>query len=420
MEALKIIGGKRLKGTVVASGSKNASLPILAATLLAEGKSRICGVPRLQDVRTMLKILVALGAKVNWERGCITVDTGNIKGYTAPYELVKQMRASICFLGPLLARFGKARISLPGGCVIGDRPIDIHIKGLEKLGIKFRLEEGYVEGKAERLKGAAIFLGGNFGSSVLATANLMMTAVLVPGETVIEFAACEPEVVDLANFLNRMGAKISGVGSHLIRIKGVKKLKPATHRIIPDRIETGTYLLAGALTGGEIEVQRCVPDHLFALLDKLTEAGSEIKKGKNKVSIKGDGRVKGVDVVTLPYPGFPTDLQAQFMALMSLAEGASIITEKVFPERFIHAAELKRLGADITLQEGTAIIRGRDRLNGTRVMASDLRASAALVLAGLAATGETIVSRIYHLDRGYENMERKLNSLGACISRIQE
>jgi len=420
MEALKISGGRHLKGSISASGSKNASLPILAATLLSGGKSRIYGVPHLRDIRMMLKILSALGAQVQWEDDCITVDSSGIVSCTAPYELVKEMRASICLLGPLLACFGKARISLPGGCVIGDRPVDIHLKGLEKLGVDFKLVEGYIEGETKRLAGASIFLGGNFGSSVLATANLLMTACFAIGETVIEFAACEPEIVDLANFLNKMGAKISGAGSHLIRIKGVKKLKPIDYRVIPDRIEAGTHLLAGAITAGDVEVRNCVPEHLFALLEKLVEAGAEIKKGKNKVSIKVRGKLKGVDIVTLPYPGFPTDLQAQFMSLMCLAEGTGVITEKVFPERFMHAAELKRLGADITLQEGTAIIRGRERLAGTRVMASDLRASAALVLAGMAADGETVVSRIYHLDRGYQDMEGKLNAVGAKIMRINE
>ena len=420
MEALKISGGRHLKGSISASGSKNASLPILAATLLSGGKSRIYGVPRLRDIRMMLKILSALGARVQWEDDCITVDSSGIVSCTAPYELVKEMRASICLLGPLLACFGKARISLPGGCVIGDRPVDIHLKGLEKLGVDFKLVEGYIEGETKRLAGASIFLGGNFGSSVLATANLLMAACFASGETVIEFAACEPEIIDLANFLNKMGAKISGAGSHLIRIKGVKKLKPTDYRVIPDRIEAGTHLLSGAITAGEVEVRNCVPEHLFALLEKLVEAGAEIKKGKNKVSIKIRRKLKGVDIVTLPYPGFPTDLQAQFMSLMCLAEGTGVITEKVFPERFMHAAELKRLGADITLQEGTAIIRGRERLAGTRVMASDLRASAALVLAGLAADGETVVSRIYHLDRGYQDMEGKLNAVGAKITRINE
>jgi len=420
MEALKISGRQRLKGSILASGSKNASLPILAATLLSGGKSRIYGVPHLRDIRTMLKIFSALGAQVQWEDDCITVDSSGIVSCTAPYELVKEMRASICLLGPLLACFGKARISLPGGCVIGDRPVDIHLKGLEKLGVDFKLVEGYIEGETKRLTGASIFLGGNFGSSVLATANLLMAACLARGETVVEFAACEPEIVDLANFLNKMGAKISGAGSHLIRIKGVKKLKPIDYRVIPDRIEAGTYLLAGAITVGDVEVRNCVSEHLFALLEKLVEAGAEIRKGKNKVSIKVRGKLKGVDIVTLPYPGFPTDLQAQFMSLMCLAEGTGVITEKVFPERFMHAAELKRMGADITLQEGTAIIRGRKRLAGTRVMASDLRASAALVLAGLAADGDTTVSRIYHLDRGYQDMEGKLNAVGARISRINE
>ena len=420
MEALKISGGRRLKGNISVSGSKNASLPILAATLLSGGTSRIYGVPHLRDIRTMLKILAALGAQVRWDDDCITVNSSGVAGYTAPYELVKEMRASICLLGPLLSCFGKARISLPGGCVIGDRPVDIHIKGLEKLGVDFKLVEGYIEGKTRRLTGASIFLGGNFGSSVLATANLMMAACFANGETVIEFAACEPEIVDLTNFLNKMGAKISGAGSHLIRIKGVKKLKPTDYRVIPDRIEAGTHLLAGAITAGEVEVHNCIPEHLFALLEKLVESGAEIKKGKKKISIKVRGKLKGVDIVTLPYPGFPTDLQAQFMSLLCLAEGTGLVTEKVFPERFMHVAELKRLGADITLQEGTAIIRGREKLAGTRVMASDLRASAALVLAGLAADGETIVSRIYHLDRGYQDMEGKLNTVGAKITPLNE
>jgi len=368
----------------------------------------------------MLKILVGLGAHVEWDKDCVMVDSSGVKSFTAPYELVKKMRASICLLGPLLARFGRARVSLPGGCVIGDRPVDIHLKGLGRLGVKFKILEGNLEGKVERLRGSPVFLGGAFGSSVLATANLMMAASLAQGETVIEFAACEPELIDLANFLNRMGARISGAGNHLVRIKGVKKLRPADYKVMPDRIEAGTYLLAGAITQGEIEVNNCIPEHLFALTDRLIDAGVEVKKGKESLKVRLRKKLRGVDVVTLPYPGFPTDLQAQFMSLMALADGVSVITEKVFPERFMHAAELKRLGADITIKDGTAIVRGKERLTGTRVMASDLRASAALVLAGLVASGETVVSRIYHLDRGYQDMEGKLNSVGAEIVRIQE
>ncbi|HNQ35171.1 MAG TPA: UDP-N-acetylglucosamine 1-carboxyvinyltransferase [bacterium] len=420
MDALKVTGGNRLSGGVRVSGSKNASLPILAATLLAEGRSRIYGVPRLQDVRTMIKILTALGAEIDWSGDCLTVDTSGISNCTAPYELVKQMRASVCLLGPLLARFGRAAISLPGGCVIGDRPIDMHLKGLEKLSVRFTLSGGYVRGRAARLSGSSIFLGGTYGSSVLATANVMMAACRAEGDTVIEFAACEPEIVNLADFLNRMGARIEGAGSHLVKIQGVRRLRPTEFRILPDRIEAGTYLIAGALTRGQVTVENCVPEHLFALMEKLQEAGVTVRHGLTTVEVQCRKRVRSVDIATLPYPGFPTDLQAQFMSLMVLADGTSLINENVFPERFMHAAELKRLGADIILKDGTAIVRGRKRLTGTGVMASDLRASAALVLAGLAAEGETVVSRIYHLDRGYENMETKLGALGAEVVRFSE
>ncbi|MCM8758512.1 MAG: UDP-N-acetylglucosamine 1-carboxyvinyltransferase [Candidatus Omnitrophica bacterium] len=421
MDRFVIEGGKELNGSVVASGAKNAVLPILAGCVMAEGTSIIHNVPDLQDVRTMIKILEYLGAKIKFKGGTIELDAKNINRYDAPYEFVKTMRASIALLGPLIARFGKARFSLPGGCVIGPRPIDLHIKGLQKLGVDIKIEDGYIVADAKNgLKGNYIFLGGSFGSSVLATANVMCAATLAKGTTVIEFAACEPEITDLANFLVKMGAKISGIGSPCLTIFGTKKLKATQHKVIPDRIETGTFLLAGAITGGCVSVEKCQPLHLGAFFEKLIDTGVEVITGKNFVTVKGRKNWKSTDVVTLPYPGFPTDLQAQMMAFLTLADGVSVITEKVFPERFIHAAELNRFGASINLDGSKAIVKGVKKLFGARVMASDLRASAALVLAGLAAEGTTYVSRIYHLFRGYENFEEKLRSLGAEIKREKD
>ncbi|MCM8815757.1 MAG: UDP-N-acetylglucosamine 1-carboxyvinyltransferase, partial [Candidatus Omnitrophica bacterium] len=368
------------------------------------------------DVKTMLKILQYLGAKASFKNGTIEVDPCGINKSDAPYEFVKTMRASISLLGPMIAKHGRAKFSLPGGCVIGPRPIDLHIKGLQKLGVDIRIEDGYVIAETKKnLNGSYIFLGGSFGSSVLATANVMCAATLAKGNTVIEFAACEPEICDLANFLVKMGARIYGIGSPCLVIKGVKSLHGTEHRVIPDRIETGTFLIAGAITRGCVAVERCQPLHLGAFLEKLSETGVEIRTGKNFIEVKGKQSWKSADVVTFAYPGFPTDLQAQMMAFLSLADGVSIITEKVFPERFIHAGELNRLGASISLDGSRAIVRGVKALFGARVMASDLRASAALVLAGLAAEGTTHISRIYHLYRGYHRFEKKLRALGADI-----
>lgn len=420
MDALRIEGGHTLRGEVAVSGSKNSSLPILAATLLADGVCRVEGVPDLQDIRTMIALLEAFGARVERRGDCLSVDTTGVELCTAPYDLVRRMRASICFLGPLLARFGQARISMPGGCVIGDRPVDMHLKGLARLGADFSLAGGYIEGRSGSLSGNSVFLGGNFGPSVLATANIMMAATLARGRTEIEFAACEPEIVDLAAFLSKMGARVEGAGSHLVTVDGVGRLEPADFRVIPDRIEAGTLLMAGLITGGEVTVTGCRPEHLFAVLDKLSETGAGIEKNDDRVSALSGRAIRSTDMVTLAYPGFPTDLQAQFMSLMCRADGTSLICERIFPERFMHAAELKRMGADIVIRDGTAIVRSSGRLYGTRVMASDLRASAALVMAGLVAEGTTEVRRIYHLDRGYEKMEEKLVALGARVERFSE
>jgi len=420
MEKFIIEGGKKLEGEVEISGSKNAALPIIAATILGKGKSVIRNVPDVKDVHTLLNILKYLGAKAKWQNNTVEVNPDGIDKYTAPYEFVSTMRGSICLLGPLLARFGKARFSMPGGCVIGPRPIDLHLKGLRKLGAEIINEEGYIVGKAKKLKGNKIFLAGTFGSSVLATANILMASTLAKGETIIEFAACEPEIVDLARFLKKMGAKIYGEGSHIIKVEGVKNLKGTEYTIIPDRIEAGTYLLLGYLTKSELVIKNAISSHLFALIDKLEEAGINVNIKGNIMITKPEKRWKAVDIVTLPYPGFPTDLQAQMMSFLSLADGISVITEKVFPERFIHVGELNRMGANISLDGSKAIVKGVDKLYGTKVMASDLRASAALVLAGLVAEGKTEISRIYHLDRGYEKFEEKLRAIGAKIKRVKE
>lgn len=408
-------------GHVQVSGAKNSALPILAATLLAEEKSIIENVPNLRDIMTMCRLLRVLGARVTFENGVVQVTPGNKLKPVAPYNLVSTMRASVCVLGPLLARVGEAQVSLPGGCVIGARPIDLHLKGLQAIGAKIRIEHGYVYANSRgRLRGSEIYLGGAFGSSVLATANVMMAATLGIGTTLIENAACEPEVVDLANFLNKMGAKVHGHGSHLIEIQGVRKLYGARHAVISDRIESGTFMVAAAMTNGDITIQNCNPDHNNALIDKLKQAGVLVERSRHSVRVRRNGKLKPVDVTTLPYPGFPTDLQAQMMALMAVTPGISVITEKIYPDRFIHVSELNRMGCNIFLEGSSAIVNGVKKLSGAPVMASDLRASAALVLAGLAGEGETHVQRIYHLDRGYEKIEQKLCSLGANIKREKE
>jgi UDP-N-acetylglucosamine 1-carboxyvinyltransferase len=419
MESFLIKGGVPLHGEVAISGSKNAALPIMAAALLTDEPCVIRRVPELSDTRFMAQILESLGAQVKFANGTLTVRARKIRGY-ANYDLVRKMRGSICIAGPLLARLHKARISLPGGCIIGARPINLHLKGFEALGAKIEIEGGYVNATAKRLSGATMFLGGRAGSTVLGTANVMMAATLADGMTVIESAACEPEVVDLADFLCAMGAKISGAGSPTITVTGVKKLHGAEHEVIPDRIETATFAIAAAATNGEITIKGGRADHLRAVIDKLNEAGVSIEKRGANLVVRRKGKLKPSDVTTLPYPGFPTDVQAQLMALFTQAPGISIITERIFESRFMHVSELARLGADIEIEGPSAIVKGGRPLSGAPVMASDLRASAALVIAGLAAKGTTQVNRIYHLDRGYERMDAKLWKLGARIQRVEE
>ncbi|MDD5292304.1 MAG: UDP-N-acetylglucosamine 1-carboxyvinyltransferase [Candidatus Omnitrophica bacterium] len=420
MDKLFIEGGSVLKGSVTVSGSKNALLPVLAAALLTPEKCVIKNAPALSDTNTMIRIIKNLGVQVEVEGSVIKIKSGNFKKFAAPYRLVSTMRASFCVLGPLLARLKKAEVSLPGGCVIGVRPVDLHIKGLKALGASIEIKDGYVCAKAKRLCGKDIFLGGAFGSSVLATGNIMMAATLAKGTTVIENAACEPEVVSLADFLNKMGANIKGQGSPTIEIKGVKSLGGAEYENIPDRIEASTLAIASAITKGEVTIKNVIVKHLSALIEKLEEAGVTVKRGKNFIIVKRNGSVKPVDVTALPYPGFPTDAQAQFMSLMSIASGISVITEKIYPDRFMHVPELNRMGADIYREGPYAIVHGVKQLNGAPVMASDLRASAALVLAGLVAKGKTEVLRVYHLDRGYENLDIKLTQLGAKIYRTKQ
>ncbi len=420
MDKVVINGGRRLEGQITVSGAKNAVLPILAATLLTEDKSVIKNVPRVVDVQTIIKIIEALGVQVNNEGDRVEVIPGRYTSFTAPYELVSTMRASVCVLGALLAKVGRARVSMPGGCVIGLRPVDLHLKGLRALGAKIKFNHGYIDAVSSCLRGADIYLGGAFGSSVLATANVMMAATLAKGRTVIEGAACEPEIVDLGNFLNKMGAGISGHNSPVIVIDGVKKLHGAEHTVIADRIEAGTYMIAGAITKGDITLKNVCFSHLGAVIDKLKEAGVDILKGNGFLRVRREKELKPIDVTTLPYPGFPTDLQVQTTALMAVAGGISIITEKIYPGRFMHVSELNRMGAEIYIEGPSAIVKGVKSLSGAPVMASDLRASAALILAGLTAKGKTEVSRIYHLDRGYEKIEDKLSVLGADILRQKE
>jgi len=419
MESFLIKGGVPLHGEVAISGSKNAALPIMAATLLTGEPCVIRRVPQLSDTRFMVRILESLGAQVKFERGTLTVRAQKIRGY-ADYDLVRRMRGSICIAGPLLARLKKARVSLPGGCVIGARPINLHLKGFEALGAKIGIEGGYVDATAKKLSGNTMFLGGRAGSTVLGTANVMMAATLADGVTVIESAACEPEVVDLAKFLTAMGANISGAGSPTITVTGTGKLHGAEHEVIPDRIEAATYTIAAAATHGEVTLKGARADHLRAVIDKLNETGVAVERSGANLVVRRNGRLTAVDATTLPYPGFPTDVQAQMMSLLTLAPGISIITERIFESRFMHVSELARLGADIEIEGPSAIVKGGRPLSGAPVMASDLRASAALVIAGLAAKGTTQVNRIYHLDRGYEQMDVKLRKLGARIQRVAE
>jgi len=420
MDKLIIEGGVRLKGEITVSGAKNAVLPILAAALLTDDACIIKGVPNLRDTNTMLKILRSLGKNAELDKGIVTVSAGKFTNFIADYKLVSTMRASFCVLGPLLAKLKKAKVSLPGGCVIGIRPVDLHLKGIKALGAAIDIESGYVVVKAKRLKGAHMYLGGVYGSSVLATDNVMMAASLASGKTIIESAACEPEVVDLAEFLIKMGAKIKGHGTPIIEIEGVRHLHGATHTLIPDRIEAGTLMIASLITHGDIFIKNVLFQHLGALIDKLEEAGASITKTDGAVRVHCKRRLKPVNVTTLPYPGFPTDMQAQIMALMSVTPGISVITEKIYPDRFMHVAELNRMGAHIQREGPHAIVEGIKELSGAPVMASDLRASACLLLAGLTARGRTSVSRIYHLERGYENIDGKLQNLGAKIWREKE
>lgn len=417
MDAIEINGGRRLSGTIEISGAKNAALPMMAASLLIPGKVQIQNVPRLRDIETMLGLLALLGVEAGYEDHSLRLDATRIGSTEAPYDLVRQMRASIYVLGPLLARLGKARVSLPGGCAWGPRPVDLHIKGMERLGAEIVLEHGYIVAAAPNgLRGARIAFDI---SSVGATGNVMMAATLAKGTTSIENAACEPEIVALAEFLNAAGARIHGHGTKLIEIEGVESLHPADFRNIPDRIETGTYLAAGAIAGGEIVCAGARPDHLTHVLSRLREMGCGISVEKDRIRLRAEGRLRSVDVRTEAYPGFPTDLQAQFMALLAVAEGTAIIEETIYSDRFTHVPELERLGAHITLKGNIASVRGVGHLEGTRVMSTDIRASSALILAGLVARGTTIVSRVYHIDRGYEAIEQKLSGAGAVIRRVR-
>lgn len=415
MDTLVIQGGRRLSGKVAVSGAKNSALPAIAACLLASGECAIEGVPDLVDVRTMLDVLIQLGVKAEIRPGSVRINAREIGTHEAPYELVRRMRASFLVMGPLLARLGKARISLPGGCAIGSRPIDLHLKGFEALGAEISMGYGSIEAVAPNgLTGAHVYL--DF-PSVGATENILMAATLARGTTVIENAAEEPEIVDLANLLNSMGAKIRGAGTNVLKIEGVDSLGPAVHTIIPDRIEAGTFMVAAAITGGRIRVENVLPEHLKPITAKLREAGAYVEEDDASVVVWADERLKAVDIKTMPHPGFPTDLQAQFMALMATARGTSMITETVFENRFMHVDELKRMGANIKIDGRSAVVEGVERLTGAPVKATDLRAGAALVLAGLAAEGETELMYVYHIDRGYEKLEDKLNALGASIVR---
>lgn len=417
MDKLILQHSPPLRGTVSASGAKNAALPIMAACLLTEEPVVLEGVPRVTDVLTMADILRRLGIRVDHEDARMRVDPNHYTGSTAPYELVSLMRASICVLGPLLARHHRARVSMPGGCILGPRPIDLHLKGLVALGAAIAVEHGDLVATTSGLRGTTIHLAGAFGSSVLATANVMMAATLAEGTTRIEHAACEPEVVDLANFLIALGAEISGQGTPVIRIDGVPELHGAHYRVIPDRIEVGTLLMATAALGGDVTVRGARGDHVGAVVEKLREANVQIDAGEDSLRVRSDRRLDAVEVTTLPFPGFPTDLQAQMMAMMSLSRGVSLVMEKIYPERFMHVAELRRMGAQITQEGGSAIVKGVEQLSGAPVTASDLRASAALVIAGLAAENTTELRGVEHLDRGYERLEEKLARLGASIRR---
>jgi UDP-N-acetylglucosamine 1-carboxyvinyltransferase len=416
MDKLIISGGKRLHGKVKISGAKNAALPILAATILCPGRHSIKNVPQLRDVTTMASILENLGSGVKIEDTTAVVESDGFRKHEAPYDLVKTMRASVVVLGPLLARLGQAKVSMPGGCAIGARPINLHLMALEKMGANISLEDGYVLAKAKKLKGADIYFDT---PSVTGTENVLMAAILAQGLTRIENAAMEPEVIDLANALRSMGAKIKGAGESVIEIEGVKELSPLNYTVIPDRIEAGTFMTAAAITQGDIILENCRPDHLDAVVNKLRSTGATIELEGNGLRVTVSSRPVAQNIKTMPYPGFPTDMQAQFMALMSVAKGTSIITETIFENRFMHVAEIRRFGADITVEGSSATVKGVKSLKGAPVMATDLRASASLVITGLCAEGETVIDRVYHLDRGYEHIEDKLTALGANMKRAK-
>ena len=420
MDKLIIQGGNRLNGEVTISGAKNAALPILCASLLAETPLQLSGVAALKDIDTTIKLLSIMGVKIARNGSEVSLDASEVASFEATYEMVKTMRASILVLGPLLARFGTARVSLPGGCAIGSRPVDLHIKGLQAMGAAIHITHGYIQASTlhlpnRRLQGARYYMDL---VTVTGTENLMMAAALAEGTTVLENAAKEPEVVDLAEMLIKMGANISGAGTDIITIVGVDKLNGTTHNIVCDRIEAGTYMVAVAMTGGEVKLLNARADLLDALIEKLREAGATVTSDRNSVTVKSDGKLKAVNIRTAPHPAFPTDMQAQFMALNTVAEGVAKVTETIFENRFMHVQEMQRMGADISIDGNTALVKGVEFLDGATVMATDLRASASLVLSGLVARGETVIERIYHLDRGYENLESKLNALGANVRRV--
>lgn len=416
----QINGGTRLRGKARIGGAKNAALPIMAATLLCEGEVVLHDVPRVADVRSLAELLGKLGVETEWRaENTLRLVVRDEMNCSAEYDIVRKMRASVCVLGPLLAKRRKAQVAMPGGCAIGDRPVDLHVRAMKMLGADVELVSGDIVAKAKKLRGAEMFLGGPFGSSVLGTANAMMAAALAEGTTVIEMAACEPEVVDLANFLNQCGASISGHGTPRVIIEGVKELKGCEYRIIPDRIEAGTFMVAAAITNGELELENCRLDHLMAFVDRLHAVGVQVERQEKNVVVSSARRLEPIEVITQPFPGMPTDLQAQLMALLCLADGNSIVTEKIFPDRFLHVAELSRMGAQLHRSGPTVMVQGVKRLVGAPVMASDLRASAALVLAGLAARGTTRVNRVYHIERGYERIDEKLRAVGAEIERLE-
>jgi len=420
LDKLLITGGNRLNGVVTISGAKNAALPILCASLLAETPLHLSSVAALKDIDTTIKLLDTMGVKISRDGGEVTLDASEVASFEATYEMVKTMRASILVLGPLLARFGTARVSLPGGCAIGSRPVDLHIKGLQAMGAAIHITHGYIQASTlhlpnRRLQGARYYMDL---VTVTGTENLMMAATLAEGTTVLENAAKEPEVIDLAEMLIKMGANITGAGTDVITIVGVEKLNGTTHNVVCDRIEAGTYMVAAAMTGGEVKLLNARADLLDAVIEKLREAGAEVTSDADTITVKSDGKLKAVNIRTAPHPAFPTDMQAQFMALNSMAEGVAKVTETIFENRFMHVQEMQRMGADISIDGNTALVKGVPLLDGATVMATDLRASASLVLAGLVARGDTVIERIYHLDRGYENLEEKLNALGANVKRI--